>query len=350
MEKSHFESRLQILQPVILRQFGLENTPGKFVKLKKDEKNKDDENERVKDHHLFQILQLLLKLSVRSPSFLKNTDLISDLAVHVQTLLSYPHEWVRLSSCQFLGYVLSTIDIDRVAKLLQTNDHEEKGYVYNNPETSLKSLSLDLCSQIKPGAKSDLSEQVVKNLIFVARVLQHVPVNSDTTNKLNLLWLTKRMRKIVNSEIVENNANTVLRTAVFKWIAGVAIALDVEKMSPVLHHLLGPLARELITTEETHAPLRQLAKEVSNIIKKKIGMEKYTITLSKLQETISIKRAERKRARTQLAVTDPEIYAKKKIKKQFKKKETKKRKIDQLKGSKRVFKKRKLVDLEDDIM
>lgn len=79
-------------------------------------------------------------------------------------------------------------------------------------------------------------------------------------------------------------------------------------------------------------------------------MEKYTSILSKLQERISVKRAERKRTRTQLAVTDPEVYAKKKIKKQFKKKEAKKRKIDQLKGSKRIFKKRKLIDLEDDIM
>lgn len=350
VEKSSFESRLKILQPIILKQFGLDNTPGKFVKVKKDEKKDDDEQERVKDHHLFQVLQLLLKLCTNCPSFLNNRDLISDLAVHIQSLLSYPHEWIRLSSAQFLGYVLSTIDIELLAKLLQSQDSTESGYLYSNPENWLKSLSLDLCAQLQPGGiKSDLAEQVVKNLIFVARVLQHIPIqiSKDNTSKLNLLWLTKRIRKIVNSEIVENNSSTILRNEVFKWIAGVVTALDVEKISPVLHHLLGPLVREMITTDEKNAALRQLAKEVSNIIKKKLGMEKYTKTLSKLEETISVKRAERKRARTQLAVTDPEMYAKKKIKRQIKKKESKKRKIDELKGTKRNFKKRKLIDLED---
>lgn len=350
VEKTSFETRLPILQPLILKQFGLDNTPGKFVKLKKDDTKDDEDSERIKDHHLFQVLQLLLKLSVNCPSFLKNTEIISDLAVHIQTLLSYPHEWVRLSAAQFLGYVLSTIDVELLAQLLLTGESKENGYLYIDPENALKSLSLDLCAQLNSTTKSELAEQVIKNLIFVARVLQNVPIklSNENVNKLNLLWLTKRMRKIVNSEIVENSTSTVIRTEVFKWIAGVAVALDMEKLSPVLHHLLGPLVREMITTEEKNAPLRQLAKEVSNIIKKKIGIEQYTQLLSKLQETLSVKRAERKRARTQLAVTDPEVYAKKKIKKQVKKKEAKKRKIDQLKGTKRIFKKRKLVDLEED--
>lgn len=331
----------------------MDNTPGKFVKLKKADTKDDEDTERIKDHHLFQVLQLLLKLSVNCPSFLKNSEIISDLAVHIQTLLSYPHEWVRLSSAQFLGYVLSTIDVELLSQLILTGESKESGcYLYTDPENALKSLSLDLCAQLNSATKSELAEQVVKNLIFVARVLQNVPIkiSNDNINKLNLLWLTKRMRKIVNSEIVENSTSTVIRTEVFKWIAGVAVALDMDKLSPVLHHLLGPLVREMITTEEKNAPLRQLAKEVSNIIKKKIGMEQYTNLLSKLQETLSVKRAERKRARTQLAVTDPEVYAKKKIKKQVKKKEAKKRKIDQLKGTKRIFKKRKLVDLEEDNM
>lgn len=350
VEKSSFESRLRVLQPIILKQFGLENTPGKFVKLNKNDKSEDDEDqERVKDHHIFQVLQLLLKLCIHYPSFLRNNELISDLSVHIQTLLAYPHDWVRLSAAQFLGYVLSSIDVEELNNLLLTNESKESGYLYSDPENTLKSLSLDLCAQLNPsGTNSNLAEQVIKNLIFVAKVLQNLPVKIVDTNKINLLWLTKRMRKIINSEIVENPTSTIIRTEVFKFIAGVATALDVEKLYPVLHHLLAPLVREMITIDESNAPLRQLAKEVSNIIKKKIGMENYTNTLSKLQETISFKRAERKRARTQLAVTDPEMYAKKKIRKQEKKKESKKRKIEVLKGGKKTFKKRKLNNFGDD--
>ncbi|CAH2002387.1 unnamed protein product [Acanthoscelides obtectus] len=349
VEKSAFETRIPKLSPLILKQFGLESEPGKFVKLQKEKKNQEtEEYQHVKDHHLFQVLQFLLKLCANCPAFLRNKELIENLAVHIQTLLSYPHEWVRLAAAQFLGYVLSTMDTERLSKLLLERKTEDSGFLYSDPENALKSLTLDLCDQLQPGVTNDLAEQVVKNLVFVARVLQHIPLKaSDSDSKLNLLWLAKRMRKIVNSEIVEKASVIVLRTEVFKWIAGVITALDMEKVRPVLHHLMAPLVRELITTEEKNAPLRQLAKEVTNMLKKKIGMEEYTQVLSKLQQNLSVKRAERKRARTQLAVTDPEIFAKKKLKRQERKKESKKRKMAEMKG-KKLFKKRKVLDMELD--
>ncbi|XP_023019456.2 LOW QUALITY PROTEIN: small subunit processome component 20 homolog [Leptinotarsa decemlineata] len=349
VEKTNFETRFPIVMPLILKQFGFDNLPGKMVKVRKEDKHKSsEEHQRIRDHHLFQVLQLLLKLSANCPSFLKHRD-IEDLSVNAQALLSYPHDWVRLAAAQFLGYVLSTIDIEHLATLLISCKSESSGYLLNNPSKSLKSLTLDLCDQLQPGGiKSDLAEQVIKNLVFVAKVLQSIPVdNGQDGNKLNLLWIAKRLRKVVNTEIVENSSDITLRTEVFKWIAGVATALDVGNILPVLHHLMAPLVREMITTEEKNAPLRQLAKEVSNLLKTKLGMEIYTDMISKLQQTLSVKRAERKRTRKQLAVTDPEIYAKKKIKRHERKKEARKRKISDLKGTKRIFKKRKTIDLED---
>nr|CAI5867716.1 unnamed protein product [Callosobruchus analis] len=349
VEKSAFETRIPKLSPLILKQFGLESEPGRFVKIQREKKNHESEEyQHVKDHHVFQVLQFLLKLCANCPAFLKNKELVENLSVHIQTLLSYPHEWVRLAAAQFLGYVLSTMDTECLAKLLLEQKTEDLGFLYSDPENSMKTLTLDLCDQLQPGVTNQLAEQVVKNLVFIARVLQHIPLKaSDSETKLNMLWLAKRMRKIVNSEIVEKASVIVLRTEVFKWIAGVITALDIEKIRPVLLHLMAPLVRELITTDEKNAPLRQLAKEVTNMLKKKIGIEEYTGLLSKLQQNLSIKRAERKRARTQLAVTDPEVYAKKKIKRQEKKKESKKRKMAEMKG-KKAFKKRKVVDIELD--
>ncbi|KAJ8922426.1 hypothetical protein NQ315_004372 [Exocentrus adspersus] len=347
VEKSDFETRLPILTPLILKQFGFDNSPGQFVKLKKEPEIENTDLERVKDHHLFQILQLLLKLCAHCPSFLKQNDTVESLATQAQTLLAYPHDWVRLGAAQFLGFVLSALDVERLRKLLVSNE-SDCGYLYSDPTNAVKSLALDLCDQLQvDGIKTDLAEQVVKNLVFVARVLERVPLNSSEDKKINLLWLTKRMRKIVNTEVVSNPSSAVLRTEVFKWVAGVGLALDTDAILPVLHHLLAPLVREMITTEEKNAPLRQLSKEVAGLLKKKVGMERYTETLSRLQQTLSVRRAERKRTRTQLAVTDPEMYAKKKIKRHERKKEAKKRRIAELKGGKRSFKKRKTVDLED---
>lgn len=350
VEKASFKSRLKVLNPLLLKQFGLDNNQGRFVKLHREKEEKDtEEHQRVKDHHLFQVYQLLLKISAQCPSFLKEKELITDLAIHTQTLLGYPHDWVRLGAVQFLGFVFSNVDVERLGELLIANETDESGgYLFSDPRYSVKSLTLDLCDQLQPGdnTNADLAEQVIKNLVFIARVLQHVPFN-EKEKSVNLLWLAKRMRKIVNTEIVEGVNSTVLRKEVFKWIAAVGTVLDVDIVIKVLPHILAPLVREMLTTDEKNAQLRQLGKEVAKLLKQKVGFDVYTDTLSKLQQNLSVKRAERKRTRTQLAVTDPEMFAKKKIKRNEKKRELKKRKISALKGEKRVFKRRKLVDLGD---
>ncbi|XP_030763250.1 small subunit processome component 20 homolog [Sitophilus oryzae] len=344
VEKGEFESRLSVMIPLILKQFGLTNQgAGKFVKLKK-EKVLSDGVQKNRDHHYYQVLQLILKICEECPSFLKNKNEIELLGFHVQTLLGYPHEWVRLSSAQFLGYILSSMDIDHLSMLLLNNESEQ-GYLCGDPENYIKALTLDLCDQLQPGkVNSDLAEQVIKNLVFISRVLQKVPETSN--KKINLLWLTKLMRKIINLEVIKDSSSIILRTEIFKWIAGIGAILDVVNIKSILNHLLAPLVREMITTEEKNAPLRQLSKEVARYLKNKVGVELYTKTLQSLQQNLEVKRAERKRARSQLAVTDPESYAQKRIKMHAKKKITKKRKLEELRGKKN-FKRRKVVDLED---
>ncbi|XP_022902088.2 small subunit processome component 20 homolog [Onthophagus taurus] len=346
IEKAQFESRLDALLPLVITQFESNSTSsaGRFVKLKKEtEDNDEEESERLQDHFLFQLLQMLLKICNNCPGFFKRLDDIENISNHVQVLLAYPHEWVRLASAQFLGFVLNSIEVDKLS-LLMIENKTSPGYLYSDPINCLKSLTLDLCDQLQPNSiKNDLAEQVVKNLIFIARVLDKI---SGKNLELNLTWLTKRMRKIVYREIIEAVTSTTLRMEIFKWIAGVAIALSDESVLENVHHLMAPLVREMVTTDEKEAPLRQLSKEVGGIIKKKIGVEKYTEVLAKVQQQLSVKRAERKRTRTQLAVTDPELYAKKKIKHHEKKKETRKRKISQRKGVKRKFRKKETIDLD----
>lgn len=350
LEKDQFESRLPIVIPLIMKQFGIDEDVGKFVKVK-DENAESTENEeelRIRDHFYFQLLQLLLKISKQCPNFLKQKEAINNLASHCQTLLNYPHDWVRLGACQFIGFVLSLTDIEHLSSLLIKGDCDDSGYLTNNPHASLKSLTLDLCDQLQPGnLKTDLAEQVIKNLVYIARVLQNIPVNEESeTMQINLLWLCKRLRKSINMEVVQCPSSIVIRTEVFKWIAAITTVLEVDKILSILHHMMAPLVREMLMTGDKNAFLRQLSKEVGSSIKKKIGLDVYTETLNKLQQTLSVKRAERKRTRNQLAVVDPELHAQKKIKKQEKKKESHKRKMVDLKGKKN-FKRRKTVDLED---
>ena len=62
---------------------------------------------------------------------------------------------------------------------------------------------------------------------------------------------------------------------------------------------MSPLAREMATIEESNAPLRQLAKEVATMIKKKTDAEEYARLLSQAQKRLNIRRAERRRTRVQ---------------------------------------------------
>ncbi|XP_015598459.1 small subunit processome component 20 homolog [Cephus cinctus] len=373
-EKNNFETRLPTLLPMVLKQFypdGVdESKPGRFVKLRKETEHvkhldgNSGDPERIHDHHLFQVLQLLLKISANCPDFLKNKDYESTVrgfAEHSQSLLAHPHLWIRLAACQLLGFILAALDIDLVAEHLKKPDQcdPDSGYIYCDPINTIRSLVLDLAAQLHPEMTfEELADQVVKNLIFIARVIKDVgsktakdedenEIEKNSSNDISLLWLVKRMRKVINIEITQAPKSTGMRTAVFKWSAGVVATIPIEYLKPVLFNIMSPLVREMSTIEESNAPLRQLAKEVATMIKKRLGSEDYTRILSNVQKKLDTRRAEKKKTRTQQFVTDPELAAKRKIARQQKKKEAKKRKMDSMKGRKPLKKKpRKDVDLD----
>lgn len=100
----------------------------------------------------------------------------------------------------------------------------------------------------------------------------------------------------------------IQRTAVFKWIAGVVATVPVENLNPVLFSMMSPLVREITTTEESNAPLRHLAKDVATMIKKSLGSDAYTALLSKVQQKLDTKRAEKKKLRTQEVITQEKYF------------------------------------------
>lgn len=89
------------------------------------------------------------------------------------------------------------------------------------------------------------------------------------------------------------------RSAVFKWIAGIVATIPIEELNALLFNLMSPLVREMSTTEESNAPLRQLAKEVASMIKKQIGIEEYARLLNKVQQKLDSKKTERRKIRKQ---------------------------------------------------
>ncbi|XP_067207673.1 small subunit processome component 20 homolog isoform X2 [Linepithema humile] len=374
VEKDEFDSRLDKVLPLLLKQFHAnfsisENTNyEKFIKsndsnyLPKNSNLKDPE--RMKDHHLYQVLQLLLKISAHCPSFLTSEqykDSISSFAEYSQSLLAHPHVWVRLAAAQLIGFILAALDIDKVVELLNNpeNNTVQEGYMYSKPANTLRSLILDLVAQFYPDMTLDgLGDQVVKNLIFIAKMLtsinktivkndeQHDKSEVKDSNNLSLPWLIRRLRKAINIEITQAPKSISVRIAVFKFIAGIVATVPMEHLNVILFNIMSPLVRE-IATEETNVELRRLGKEVTSMIKKSIGNEEYAKLLSRVQQKLDIKRAERKRIRVQQFVVDVDAAAKRKIARQQKKKEAKKRKLNSIKRKVAVKKRKKEVELDN---
>lgn len=62
---------------------------------------------------------------------------------------------------------------------------------------------------------------------------------------------------------------------------------------------MSPIVREISTIEEKNTSLRRLAKEAAAMIKKRLGNEEYIRLLSRIQQQLDIKKAERRKVRTQ---------------------------------------------------
>ncbi|XP_039300954.1 small subunit processome component 20 homolog, partial [Nilaparvata lugens] len=365
-EKERFEKRLPALMETILDQFSgsfRDDSVGKYVRRKPacdvtdGAENEADDVSNMADHHLYQLLNMLVKIASFCPKFLKDpayTQYVETISENAQKLLSHPHEWVRLAAAQFLSRVIAQLQPAEIAAIANGEREETAGYLRNSTRAQLKAFALDHCNQLIPGVElhDKFLMQCMKNLVFVGEVLKDV-VNVEDEQLLSLSWLIRVMRKSIHVEIAKMPSSTVVRKMVFHWIAAIALKLDKEALQPILNHMLAPLVRELNVADDGGGSgggsgggnggvdLRQIAKEAAVYVRRKIGAEDYNRLVANLTTRLDVRRAERKKERAQLAVTEPELAAKKKILKQQKKKEQKKRKIASFKGKKGIIKRRK---------
>jgi U3 small nucleolar RNA-associated protein 20 len=88
VEKSDFENRLPKVLSLILQQFGSDfaddNQPGRYVRIAQpndDNPTERERKERMGDHLIFQVLQLLLKIFTCHPDILTNSKWEEDMEI-----------------------------------------------------------------------------------------------------------------------------------------------------------------------------------------------------------------------------------------------------------------------------
>uniref|UniRef100_A0A8D8VZB4 Small subunit processome component 20 homolog n=2 Tax=Cacopsylla melanoneura TaxID=428564 RepID=A0A8D8VZB4_9HEMI len=117
----------------------------------------------------------------------------------------------------------------------------------------------------------------------------------------------------------------------FNWLAALAVKLSADELQSIALSALAPLVREMGTTEEKYADIRQAASEAANYYKKRLGSEVYLKLVATLQQRQDVRKAARKKERAQELIKNPQTAAKRKITKQLKRKEQKKKKMEIIK-------------------
>ncbi|XP_074082789.1 small subunit processome component 20 homolog [Macrotis lagotis] len=383
-EGAAFERRFGTVLPVIEREL----EPSQLRDLI------EESDEKASDRLLFGFLTLITKL-IKESNFLqltKHPETLKNIWSHIQTHLSHPHSWVWLTSAQIFGLLFASC---RPEELIQRwADQKSKkpqsgpvaiNFLTKDLDQKMKKLALAFCYQLQSQfLDQSLGEQIVKNLLFVAKVIYllvlHAEEKEDASEEnmeenmenaeapapetsrsargedgagqatgacdddeteekegaeegpgrpANLFWLIHKLSIMAKREAAYSPKNPIKRTCIFKFLGALAFDLGADKVWPFLPMILAPLFRELNSTYSEQDPsLKNLSQEILELLKKMVGLEAFSMAFASVQKRARERRALRLKRKAMQFVTNPDIAAKKKMKKHKNKMEAKKRKIE----------------------
>ncbi|KAM3588219.1 uncharacterized protein V6R79_024222 [Siganus canaliculatus] len=390
VEEENFARRLDDLLPLLEREIN----PNNYEDIE------EEQDERGADRLLFSYLTLITKLCKHCHllELSKHSDTLCNIWGHIEAHLRYPHCWVWLTASQLFGQLFAAHQAEQLVAVWRGERQDAApqasavAFITSNLDKKMRELALAFCHQLQSKFLDTASgEQVIKNLLFVGKVIYRLSPESDVASpeeemkepeeeeevkKENgdddegdgeegrdhkdqddeeeeeeddekddrppsLLWLIKKLSLMAKREAAYSPKVPLKRTCVFKFLGAIAMDLGKERLSPYLTTIIAPLFRELDSTYAEQDPtLKNLAQELIELLKKQVGLEKFSLAFSAVQKEFSQRRAARKRHRAMQAVANPDIAAKKKLKKHKNKIEAKKRKIEFLRPGYKAKKQR----------
>ncbi|XP_053675225.1 small subunit processome component 20 homolog [Anopheles nili] len=323
------------------------------------------------DHLIIQTLNMfaeLLRLHPTMHTDQKYTETMDALAYTAQSLLGSGHQWIRLGAMKLLYQIMNELDFEAIHERIRVvserhngkqsvNDGEMdeendecdtvaqgKQFLYQSPLRDCKTLTLDLCAQLTPNGtmvndSDDEAAGLVTQILFlVANVLRAVPLNDDkvTSKKINLSWLIRRVRYIMQSEIVKTPHLFILRKHALHWMSSVVAMLDQDVLLKLAPSLLIPAIRELTAQDiagersgkdPLKVTLRKVATKLSKDISMRLGVDQYDKMRNAIEESLRRKRTDRRVRLAQEKINQPIMAARRKEAKKTRTKVAKKRKV-----------------------
>ncbi|XP_050073163.1 small subunit processome component 20 homolog [Anopheles maculipalpis] len=322
------------------------------------------------DHLIIQTLNFFQTVLRLYPALLTTeqyNDTVDSLAYTVQSLLSSAHQWVRIGALKVLHQIMNELDYDaiheRIKYILKQSKkgrHVDEGemdtediappssggkqFLYGDPLRDCKTLTLDLCAQLTPNSgmvseNDDEAAALVTQLLFlIANVLRAVPLENEkmSSKKINLYWLVRRVRYVMQSEIVQTPHVFTLRKHALHWLSSVIAIVEQETLVQLAPSLLIPAVRELTAqdvsgTHATNDPskiaLRKVATKVGREICARLGTEQYDKIRNAIEVSLRRKRTGRRVKLAQEKINQPILAARRKEAKKMRTKEARKRKM-----------------------
>ncbi|XP_059834550.1 small subunit processome component 20 homolog [Hypanus sabinus] len=363
-----FEKRFAKILPIL----EAEINPERFENIQ------EEREEKATDHLLFSLLTLAVKM-VKECSFVllqKPKMLLTNIWGHFEAHLWHAHSWVWLTATQLFGMLFAALQPEDLIAMWKTGKSLVTGknilqtpaaeFLWKELDVKVKELALAFCHQLQSKFLDQvMGDQVVKNLLFVTKLIYLLgPVGQDAADeekeseeelgaeeieepraehgtvdsvgmsenkKADLTWLIRKLCIIAKREAANSPKQPLKRTCIFKFLGAIAMDLGVERVKPFLSMIITPLYRELNSTYAEQDPtLRNLSQEIIEMLKRLVGLEIFSMNFAAVQRHSSQKRAQRKRQRAMQTVANPDIAARKKLKRHKNKIQARKRKIELL--------------------
>lgn len=282
----------------------------------------------------------------------------------LQTFSLFPHAWVRTSAARLIGTILSASE-KPVALPLQA---ASLILIAQKSILQLRSRQLD----------NSLALQIVKNLFFVMKTLhsyrsgtsskqestqvlakdeksseeeqseseeENDVTKADSTGFIGLVKKLSRQASIAHAKrpsVFASDAGewSIEPASIIKVFAALINHLSVEDLDTILKPLMVPIFRVIEDTNVKDVKMQELqnlAKEVQDFLREKVGATKFSQVYGQLKATAIEKRQARKKLSALKAVNQPELNAKRKISRSESKLRNKKRKQEALSQRNAMF-------------
>ncbi|RDL34785.1 ARM repeat-containing protein [Venustampulla echinocandica] len=316
------------------------------------------ENSSSDWEQIYAALQLAIVLVQKFPGTLlasKSKPLWSE----VRSCLSFPHAWVKLSAAKLTSIYFADFARNNAESGVEGLPLRGSGGLKLDSE-DIKDFTRRTAHMFKtPGLTSLLADEIVKNLIFLARCatandIKWTPAQDtkaddeeeadeemaeESLEEMTLLQnLCGRLSFVLRKETSPPRAPALVpKTSALQLLQHLTSKLPSESLIPCLqsillplHNLTDPSIAAPYSTDELfksgYEELRSMSEEIMEGLKRKVGTKEYTEALLRVREGVRERREARRGKRRRDIVSAPERSGEVKRKKVERKKERRKEK------------------------